>query len=177
MAIRLNKQGGPSIARNIGISYTIENSDFYMVLDADDIMQPNKVYRCVEEAMKLPGIIGIVYGDYTTLNVENGIERIEYKADFDIEKLYSECIIHSGSLVSKEALMFAQDQYGFYDQRMRVAEDYDLWLRITRKYSAVHIPESLTTVRVTPKNSTNQVDIDTRNACHALMYSKLQGQQ
>ena len=35
--------GGPSAARNTGIRYTLEDTDIYAMLDADDEMYPNKV--------------------------------------------------------------------------------------------------------------------------------------
>lgn len=171
-AIRLNKNSGPSIARNVGIAHTFETSDFYMILDADDMAHKNKVWRMMEEGMKLPGIVGIVYGDYSTINVETGLERIEYKPNFSLKTLLRECIIHSGSLVSKQALEFVQQPYGWYDPELRVCEDYDLWLRITKKFTALHIPESLTRVRVTPNNSSNQVNKEIWQQCMYRVYQK-----
>lgn len=163
--IKLDKNYGPAFARNIGIEVSIDKCDFQMILDADDKMNRNKVLRCVEEAMKLQPLIGIVYADYVTHNTENKLEVIEYKQNFDFNALTRECIIHSGSLISCNALKSVYDQFGFYDINLRVCEDYDLWIRITKTFLAVHIPECLTFVRVTPKNSTNQVNKDMWSTC------------
>lgn len=163
--IKLDKSYGPAFARNIGIELSIDKSEFQMVLDADDKMYKNKVLRFVEEAMKLQPLIGIVYGDYITHNTENGLEVAEYKQNFDFNSLTRECIIHSGSLISSQALKSVYDQFGFYDVNLRVCEDYDLWIRITKNFLAIHVPECLTFVRVTPKNSTNQVNKDIWSAC------------
>src|SRR5690606_9505624 len=45
MLICLPKNMGPSIARNIGILSTIKEFDYYQILDADDIMYPNKIEK------------------------------------------------------------------------------------------------------------------------------------
>ena len=68
-----------------------------------------------------------------------------------------ECIIHSGSLINSEALIAVKEETGYYDRTMRVCEDYDLWMRITERYLAMHVPESLTLVRVTGDNSSSAV--------------------
>ncbi len=171
--VRLDKNYGPSFARNVGLSLGIDKHDYFMILDADDMMKQNKVWRCVEEAMKLPGMIGIVYADYSTINTETGLERIEYKSNFDYQKLLRNCIIHSQSLILKEALVQTAQNNEYYDSQLRVCEDYDLWLRITQKYLAYHIPESLSRVRVTPVNSSNTVSNDVRNACMNRIWQKL----
>ena len=43
---------------------------------------------------------------------------------------------------------------------MRTCEDYDLWMRISDNYMIVHIPESLTKVRVTGDNSSFIINKD-----------------
>ena len=37
------QNGGPSKARNIGIDYTIDETDIYAILDADDWMKSSKI--------------------------------------------------------------------------------------------------------------------------------------
>ena len=64
-----------------------------------------------------------------------------------------ECIVHSGALISKDALNSVLEETGYYDEKMRTCEDYDLWMRISEKYIIAHVPKSLTKVRVTGDNS------------------------
>ena len=56
-------------------------------------------------------------------------------------------------LINKKAL----DQVGLYDESMRTAEDWDLWLRITSKFVAIHIPVPLSTYSVTGFNASDTV--------------------
>ena len=64
-----------------------------------------------------------------------------------------ECIVHSGSLISKEALETTLDENGYYDRTMRTCEDYDLWMRVSENFIIAHVPKALTKVRVTGDNS------------------------
>jgi glycosyltransferase involved in cell wall biosynthesis len=148
---------GPSYARNRGIEHTWDNTDIFLVLDADDEMLPAKTQRCVETIAQAPSEIGVVYADHDTLNTTTGQVRREYRQPYSLERLRQECIVHSGSAINKIALEATKEPTGFYDETMRTCEDYDLWMRIAERFMIVHIPESLSLVRVQPKNSTDTV--------------------
>ena len=42
-----NENSGPSQARNVGIEYTLNDTDIYAILDSDDEMYENKISECV----------------------------------------------------------------------------------------------------------------------------------
>ena len=176
-AIRLDRNYGPSFARNQAIDLMIDKTNFFLILDADDEMYPNKTLRLLDAAMRMPNMIGIVYADYMTLNTENELKRIEYKENYSYQRLMQECIIHSGSLISRDVLLKVKDANGYYDNFMRVCEDYDLWLRMTRHCIAHHVPECLSLVRVTPHNSTNSVANETWQQCYNRMRNKFNSVQ
>ena len=145
--------GGPSDARNWGIGYTWPHAEVYAILDADDEMYENKISACVNVMSQDMSIIGVVYADYDTYHTETKKTIREFKEPYSRRRLLEECIIHSGSLISKQALSDTQEDTGFYDINMRTCEDYDLWMRISEKYVIAHVPESLTKVRITGDNS------------------------
>ncbi len=161
---------GPSYARNLAINKTLEFSDAYVVLDADDEMYPHKVPALVDILYWHP-LVGSSYADYDVLNVDTGITIREYKEPFDKQRLSQECIVHSGSAIKKQALLDTREQ-NFYDEELRTCEDYDLWLRIANRYMIVHVPEPLTLVRVTPNNSTNAVKKSLWEANWLRVYNK-----
>ena len=150
------ENSGPSISRNIGIELTKDYTDIYAILDADDAALNNKI------STLLPYFddeyVGVVYADYFIKNVETGIITREYKKAFCKNKLLYECIVHSGSLIRSILLDKIKDENGYYDEQLRVCEDYDLWLRLSNHCIIMHHAEPLTLVRVTPNNSTNTVD-------------------
>lgn len=155
--IEIKSSKGPSHARNEGIRHTIHNTEFYIVLDADDIMMPNKVEELYSQYSLNKQQIGVVYADYIIFD-NNGNERIEIKEPYSMKRLYQECIVHSGAGISSLALQSVCNDDGFFNESMRTAEDYELWVRISKKFMIMHIPKILTKVRVHPNNSTNTVD-------------------
>lgn len=150
--IKLKKNHGPSFARNIGIQLTLDATDVFFILDADDIYYTNKVARCLFEINNCPNIIGVVYTDYDILNVTTGVKARTYKEVYSKEGLLKECIVHSGAAITKNAILATAEQTGFYDNRIKGPEDYDLWLRISEKFMIIHVAESHSLVRVTGQN-------------------------
>ncbi len=151
--IRSEQPKGPSAARNAGIKNSWDDSDLFMMLDADDLYLPSKVSKSVDKYMENMGYIGIVYTDAIIKNINTKTEIHEFRRPFDREELEKECIISNTPLITKGAFI----ESGFYDETMRTCEDWDLWLRITENFLAVHIPETLHVYHVTGKNSSDTV--------------------
>lgn len=154
--VRLKKHLNVSNARNYAIELGLEKTDYYMVLDADDVAYPDKVTE-LAAALFVNGNVGVSYGDYHIFNVENGTTTPEFKEPYSKKRLMEECIVHSGAMIRKQALIDTKDQFGYYDSNMRTCEDYDLWVRISEKYMIAHVPKILTFVRVHKNNSTNVI--------------------
>lgn len=153
-----DKNKGPSFCRNAALNQCFDEFDAFMILDADDYMMPNKVEKMVSILEKYEDV-GVVYADYFLENCLKDTKKIEFKKPYDIKLLRERCIVHSGSLIRKEALQFAFEKDGyFYDETLRTCEDYDLWLRISSKFIFYHIAEPLTYVRDHKDNSTYSVN-------------------
>lgn len=154
--IKMKKHVNVSAARNIAIELALAKADYYMVLDADDVAHEDKTTE-LAAALFMSTNIGAAYADYNILNVETGTTTPEFKEPFDKKRLMQECIVHSGAMMTKKALVDCRDEFGYYDANMRTCEDYDLWMRISEKYMIVHVPKLLSLVRVHKKNSTSVV--------------------
>ena len=144
---------GPSAARNIAIQKFWDETDFFCVLDADDTYLPGKIRLSVDIMKEDPISIGIVYADVLIINIKNGTEMLELRKPYSREEIEKECIVSNTPLINKMAL----DEAGLYDETMRTAEDWDLWLRITSRFLAVHIPIPLSTYSVTGFNASDTV--------------------
>lgn len=151
--IKNRYSAGPSHCRNLGIEL-YKDSDVFGILDADDEILPDKTAVLVNTLSQHPNI-GVAYADYI---IEGSTTRPEYKKCYDRKVLYKECIVHSGAFIKASAMFDSKDQFGYYDYTMRTCEDYDLWMRIAKKYMIIHVPEILTKVRETTLNSTSTVD-------------------
>mgnify|MGYP001558581770 CR=1 FL=1 len=166
---------GPSHARNIGIRATIDNTDVYVIADADDEMLPTKVEKLVQMWDGQENV-GIVCADYTTLN-EQGYRTREYKPIYSWELLKRECCIHSNSLITKKALESVKEGDDYYCSKLRTCEDWDLELRICEKLMCLHLAESLTTVRTHSQDSTHTVKSDVWNQNYAMVMQRLNERQ
>ncbi len=144
---------GPSAARNAAIQKFWNETDFFCMLDADDTYLPNKISMSVEIIKEDISNIGLVYADVLIQNIENNTQMLELRRPYSREEIEKECIISNTPLINKKAL----DQVGLYDESMRTAEDWDLWLRITSKFVAIHIPVPLSTYSVTGFNASDTV--------------------
>lgn len=143
---------GPSTARNYGMEIFREETDVFALLDSDDMYEPTKIEKSLPYFQDEN--VGVVYSDYTTWNEKTGAKFREYKWPYSYAQLKQDCIINCDSLISKRAAL----SVGGFNASMRTCEDYHLWVRLLKQYVAIHIPESLVTIRVGQHSSTAQVD-------------------
>jgi glycosyltransferase involved in cell wall biosynthesis len=129
---------GVSHARNRGIEKS--NGDYVAFLDSDDQFLPNKLQEDSEYINKHPESL-IHQSDEVW--IRNGIQvnkKILHEkiVGYIFQESLEMCIISPSSVVIKKELF---DFVGYFDEKMRVCEDYDLWLRITHTYPVGLIPK------------------------------------
>lgn len=165
---------GASTARNVAIKQaTLDNKDLFgvCILDADDEMTPNKIEKMMAKMLS-SNDIGVVYADYKIVRSGNAgdYSKIEFKRPYDKELLNRECIVHSGSLIRMNYLSgVVLDNGEYYDSKLHgplskgfigCTEDYDLWLRLSKRCMIYHIPEQLSIVNETGKNQSMKMNHD-----------------
>ena len=161
---------GPSSARNRLIKMAWDITDFFSMLDADDWYMPTKLEKTVAPMAADPKFVGLVYNDAILYNVKKRSQIYEYREPFSRVRLERECITSNTPLVNKAALAAV----GLYDEEMRTAEDWDLALRITESFVAIHIPEALHYYRITGQNASDTVDREVWNRNWQRIAQKLQ---
>jgi len=150
---------GASTGRNVAIWQAWEWADIFGILDSDDAYMPNKVSTLVEKLMEYKEI-GVAYGDYD--NVYPNYTKREFKQSYDRTVLLQRCIVHSNSLIKKDALgKVCQPNKEFFDSRLHgpaskefigCTEDYDLWLRLSKVCMMTHVPKKLAIANNTGMN-------------------------
>ena len=159
------RNGGASVARNTGISFCLEDTDVYAILDADDIYYPDKISTCIRKIIE-DDRVGVVYADYAILNTITGAIYYESKLPYDKNVLEKECIVHSGALITKHAFESIKEDGHYYDPSLHgpasqgfigCSEDYDLWIRMSEQFMIVHVPEELAIAREGDQNQTRNV--------------------
>ena len=124
---------GACKARNTGIEKA--KGEFIAFLDDDDEWLPNKLELQLKK-FKDPEV-GLVYCHSFTIVLEDNIEvdkkiRSKSRAGWVSDSLIVENFIGSTSfvLLRKQVL----DDCGFFNVEIRSAQDYELWMRISKKY-------------------------------------------
>jgi glycosyltransferase involved in cell wall biosynthesis len=151
----LKKNVGRGQVRNFPIACALNNGyHLVQILDSDDIMYPNKISELAKVMLEDPEHIGLVYADYIILNEETQTTHYESKPTFDWLKMRQGLsMVHSGALVNGAALA----KVGLYRGELSVAEDMDLFLRITNTFLAINVPYPLTVVKSHSQDSTHSV--------------------
>lgn len=167
-----------AFARNRGMEACWNDSDFFAILDADDMNYAGKISTCLKPMLEYPNEVGGVYADTIICNYQTGNTVREYREPFDAFRLVQECIVHSGCVLSKKALEQVLENGLVFDEALPPVEDYDLWIRLAEKFLLVHLPLPLTYVRVHKQNSTNTTTHEHRiNMIRRLHEKRLARQQ
>ena len=125
------KNGGVAAARNLGIK--LSKGNIIAFLDSDDEWKKDKLkiqYEFFRQnpSYKIHQTDEIWIRDGKFLNKKK-IHR--KKEGYIFENSCELCLISPSAVAIKRELF---DEVGLFDESLRVCEDYDLWLRITKKY-------------------------------------------
>ncbi len=137
------ENGGPSAARNVAIQRA--RGEFLAFLDADDYWEPNYLDQQLAFLEKNRSV-DLVYSDSllvgdSPLAGHTFMEVTPSWGEATFESLLSgRCtIILSGTVVRRQSVIDA----GLFNEELRYAEDYDLWLRVAKQGSRLAYQEQV----------------------------------
>lgn len=155
--LRMDKNSGPSAARNFGILNS--DAEFISFLDADDIFHKNKLQLSVLKLQNKKDI-AMTCGNYRVIHNRNNLLKPFYRTGIDVNynNLLRQNYVASGSVTVRRR---AIEAIGLFDESLRIAEDYDCWIRIAERFKISYIHEVLYYYSVVPKENslTNRSDL------------------
>ena len=150
---------GASAARNLGIQKS--TGDYLAFIDCDDIYDEKKIETSIEILKDNPNY-DFVYTDVYLIN-ENDI-KIKYEFNLNnhpgsgnIGKriLLSDFTITNSTLLAKKECF---EIIGGFDEKIFIAADRDIFVRLAMKFKAFYISQPLTGYRVGSGNIYNNLD-------------------
>jgi glycosyltransferase involved in cell wall biosynthesis len=122
--LRNYKNEGPSFSRNVGIS--VSKGSYIAIMDADDISTPDRLSHQLDyilaNDLDLISSYLIVIDEHS---IPYGRREVPISPDSVLKLAPFRCPLHNPSAFGK-SIVFQQLQYS---PSLRVAEDYDLWIR------------------------------------------------
>lgn len=141
--IRNKKNSGAQFSRNIGILSAA--GEYVAFLDDDDIWAPEKIAT----QLRLFGdpTVGMVYCDgYSFLDDDKDKLGVFREASLFDRPISHELELFNDYIGSTSQAIIRRDcfaEVGLFDCDMPARQDYEFWLRISRRYKIVGAPEKL----------------------------------
>jgi glycosyltransferase involved in cell wall biosynthesis len=129
--------------KNIGYPATVNKGigvargNYVCILDADDTLFPDALKWYAKALDNFP-FVGFVYGDIMRVNELKGTHNRHRSPDFNRRDLELRNIVYASSQMFRRECIEAVNGY---DERLAYAVDWDLWLRMSEKFCALHIPK------------------------------------
>ena len=145
------ENGGIASAKNAGIS--LSETEFVAFLDHDDLWVPDKLQLQMEHFNENPQI-GLVYAKYTSFRDGKELRTKPEKgySGWIFKELLSKSFIQTSTVVVKRECL---DAVGPYDETFSLGDEYDMFLRIARKFQCGFVDKGLTRYRVHDTNASN----------------------
>jgi glycosyltransferase involved in cell wall biosynthesis len=155
--VRHEKNKGEAAARNTGIKAAM--CDYIAYQDSDDEWLPEKLARQMELLEDAPSEVGVIYtGFWKTEN--HGRTYIPFSwvsqknGDIHKELLKGNFIGSPVVLIKKECF----DRVGLFDERLRNLVDWEMWLRISKRYHFRCVDEPLAVAHYDSDNVSDDPD-------------------
>ena len=146
------RNSGVSIARNNAIA--IAKGDYIAFLDHDDLWLPEKLEKQVD-LLDSNKELGLVYSDSYVIDEEGNLRK---KTFFEIvrpfrgnifnELFYDNFIPLLTAIIRKEVV----NKVGMFDPKYKIAEEYDLFLKIAEYYPVDFVEQPLAKYRIHDKS-------------------------
>ncbi len=150
--------GGSGPARNLAVRNS--TGDWLAFLDADDIWLPEKLER---QFAKVGPETRFVCSDRYNFGDVQGMPEVHGELQPQREGDVFEILLREGNFIVTSSVVLRRDAFieagGFpIDEDLMVAQDWDLWMRVTALYPIVACHEPLVRYRLHPGGSSRQLE-------------------
>jgi glycosyltransferase involved in cell wall biosynthesis len=147
--LRVERQARAGLTRALNRAIGLARAPLLARLDADDVALPERIerQRAFLDAHRDVGLLGTGAREVDANDREVAVVRPPAQ-DADIRRalIRANPFVHSSVMVRRSVL----EHVGGYDEALPVAQDYDLWMRMSRVTRLGNLPEPLVVRRLLP---------------------------
>ncbi len=146
--LRVERQARAGLTRSLNRALRLASAPLVARMDADDVALPERFARQIDFLEKHPEVGLLGTGCHEISSSGEVLRTITPPADDPAIRralIRENPFIHSSVVMRREALEAA----GGYDEALPVAQDYDLWVRMSRVTRLANLPEPLVLRRLT----------------------------
>jgi glycosyltransferase involved in cell wall biosynthesis len=157
LRVERRAHGGLTAALNVALG--LARAPLLARLDADDVAMPERLerQRAFLEARPDVGLLGTAARETDASGRELGTIRPPADdASIRLALIRRNPFVHSSVMMRRAAV----EQVGGYDPAVPVAQDYDLWMRMSRVTRMANLPEALVVRRLEPGRVTATRDTE-----------------
>jgi len=145
------RDGPVELSPKLNLGFRLARGQIVGWLNADDVYLPAAVAEAVE-ALEQDGALALVYSNSLWIDEQGRETRREASPVFDLDVM-----LNVGNLVPQPSAFVRKDAVlavGGVDARYRYAQDYDLWIRIARRYPVRRVDAYWAAHRLHPQQQT-----------------------
>ena len=157
--LRVIHQPPSGLTTSLNRAWRLSGAALLARMDADDVAHPDRLARQVTflDAHPEVGLLGTgCHAISASGEVVKTVTPPEDDAAIRRVLIRKNPFVHSSVMLRRKALEAA----GGYDESLPVAQDYDLWLRLSRLTRMANLPEPLVTRRLSPGRVSSVRDTD-----------------
>jgi glycosyltransferase involved in cell wall biosynthesis len=160
-------QENQKLPRALNTGFRLARGQYLTWTSSDNVMLPHMLEVLVDALDRHPQV-GLVYADWEVIDEQDIVIGAVQTLDFDRYLLMRTNYINACFLYRRAC----QDAVGLYDPEYIHAEDWEYWLRISRTFDMMHVPQTLYQYRV-HGSSLTEMDVLTQADGQSIGYRKL----
>jgi glycosyltransferase involved in cell wall biosynthesis len=153
--IRVFTQGNQGIVATLNRALSLARAPLVARMDADDVARPDRLAKQIDYLRQHPEI-AVVSGAVDVIDEDGACLRTDVfptsPETIANELIHRSCVCHPAVMVRTEIVR----SVGGYRRNAQLAEDYDLWLRISEVSRIANLPDVLLVYRLHPVASSRR---------------------